>query len=100
MLLQFSIGIANCLKKSCFLHGLTCLSFMNCCIPLILFFEGRDVGSESEKELFNHFTMYMYVFPELMLVFAYTSFPFGFDARLWGLIVTSVSDEFLQKIHA
>ena len=25
-------------------------------------------------------------FPELMLVFANTSFPFGFDARLWGLL--------------
>ena len=24
----------------------------------------------------------------LMLVFAYTSIPFGFDAKLWGLIVT------------
>ena len=43
------------------------------------------MGSESEKELFNQFTMY--VFPELMLVFAYTSSPFGFDARLWDLIV-------------
>ena len=49
-------------------------------------FEGRGVGSESEKELFNQFTMY--VFHELVLVFAYTSFPFGFDARLWGLIVS------------
>ena len=39
----------------------------------------------SEKELFNQLTKN--VFPELMLVFAYTSFPFGFDARLWGLIV-------------
>ena len=28
------------------------------------------MGSESEKVLFNQFTMY--VFPELMLVFAYT----------------------------
>ena len=46
------------------------------------------MGSETEKVLFNQFTMYMYVFPELMLVFAYTSFPFGFDARLLGLIVT------------
>ena len=44
------------------------------------------MGSESGTELFNHFTMY--VFPELMLVFVYTSFPFGFHARLWGLIVT------------
>ena len=44
------------------------------------------MGSESEKVLFDQFTMY--VFPELMLVFAYTSFPFGFDARLLGLIVT------------
>ena len=44
------------------------------------------MGSESEKELFHQFTMY--VFPELMLVFVYTSCPFGFDARLWGLIVT------------
>ena len=44
------------------------------------------MGSESEKVLFSQFTMY--VFPELMLVFAYTSFPFGFDARLLGLIVT------------
>ena len=43
------------------------------------------MGSESEKELFNQFTMY--VFPELMLVFAYTSFPFGFNARLWSLTV-------------
>ena len=33
-------------------------------------FKVRDVGSESEKELFNQFTMY--VFPELMLAFAYT----------------------------
>ena len=49
-------------------------------------FEVRDMGSESEKELFNQFTMY--VFPELMLVFAYISFPFGFDARLLGPIVT------------
>ena len=39
----------------------------------------------SEKELFNQFTMY--VFPEVMLVFAFTSFPFGFDAKLLGLIV-------------
>ena len=31
-------------------------------------FKVRDVGSESEKEPFNQFTMY--VFPELMLVFA------------------------------
>ena len=44
------------------------------------------MGSESGKELFNQFTMY--VFPKLMVVFAYTSFPFAFDARLWGLIVT------------
>ena len=44
------------------------------------------MGSESEKELFNQFTMY--VFPEMMLVFAYTSFPLGFDARLWSQIVT------------
>ena len=58
------------------------------------------MGSESEKVLFNQFTMYMYVIPELMLVFAYTSFPFGFDARLLGLIVTEVSNQFLQKIHA
>ena len=56
------------------------------------------MGSESEKMLFNQFTMY--VFPELMLVFAYTSFPFGFDARLLGLIVTEVSNQCLQKIHA
>ena len=42
------------------------------------------MGSESEKELCNQLTMY--VFPELMQVFAYSSFPF--DARLWGLIVT------------
>ena len=40
----------------------------------------------------------MYVFPELTLVFAYTSFPFGFDARLWGLIVTYVSDQFLPNV--
>ena len=38
------------------------------------------MGSKSEKKHLNKFTMY--VFPELMLVFAYTSFPFGFDARL------------------
>ena len=38
------------------------------------------MGSESEKDFFNQFTMY--VFLELMLVFAYTSFPFCFDARL------------------
>ena len=38
-----------------------------------LCFEGREVGSESEKELFNQLTMF--VFPEMMLVFAYTSFP-------------------------
>ena len=38
------------------------------------------MGSESEKEHLNKFTMY--VFPELMLVFAYTFSPFGFDARL------------------
>ena len=44
------------------------------------------MGSESEKVFFNQFTMY--VFPELMLVFAHTSFPFGFDARLLGLIST------------
>ena len=44
------------------------------------------MGSESEKVLFNQFTMY--VFPEVMLVLAYTSFPFSFDARLLGLIVT------------
>ena len=44
------------------------------------------MGSESEKELFNQFSMY--ISPELMLIFAYTSFSFGFDARLWGLIVT------------
>ena len=44
------------------------------------------MGSESQKELFNQFTMY--VFPELMLVFIYTSFPFGFDARLSGPVVT------------
>ena len=56
------------------------------------------MGSESEKVLFNQFTMY--VFPVLMLVFAYTSFPLGFDARLLGLIVTLVSNQFLQKIHA
>ena len=37
------------------------------------------MGSESEKELFYHFTMY--VFPELMLVFVYNYFPFGFDAN-------------------
>ena len=44
------------------------------------------MGPESEKELFSQFTLY--VFPELtLLVFAYTSFPFGFNARLWGLIV-------------
>ena len=42
------------------------------------------MGSESEKEHFNKFTMH--VFPQLMLVFANTSFPFGFDARLWGLL--------------
>ena len=35
------------------------------------------MGSESEKELFNQFTMY--VFPELMRVFAYT-----FYARNFG----------------
>ena len=46
--------------------------------------------------VFNQFTMC--VLPELMLVFAYNSFPFGFDARLWGLIVTSVSDQFLHGI--
>ena len=40
----------------------------------------------SESELFNQFTMY--VFPELMLVFEYTSFPLGFDARLLGPIVS------------
>ena len=44
------------------------------------------MGSESQKVLFNQFTMY--VFPELMLVFACSSVPFGFDARLLGLIVT------------
>ena len=44
------------------------------------------MGSESEKELFNQFTTY--VFPELMLVFAYTSFPFGLAARLLSPIVT------------
>ena len=44
------------------------------------------MGSESEKELFNQLTMN--VFPEIMLVFAYTSFPLAFDASLWGLIVT------------
>ena len=44
------------------------------------------MGSESEKVLFNQFTMY--VFPELMLGFACNSFLFGFDARLLGLIVT------------
>ena len=43
------------------------------------------MGSESEKELFNQFSMY--ISPELMQDFAYT-FPFGFDARLWGLIET------------
>ena len=43
------------------------------------------MGSESEKELFNQFTMY--IFPELMLVFVSTSFAFGVGARLWGLIV-------------
>ena len=36
-------------------------------------------GSESEKELFNQFAMY--VFPELMIDFAYTYFPLGFDGR-------------------
>ena len=46
------------------------MSFMNCCIPLPFCFEGRDVGSEFEKELFSQFIMY--VFPKLMLVFAYT----------------------------
>ena len=40
------------------------------------------MGSESEKVLFNQFTMY--VFPELMLVFAYTSFPFGFSCKAVG----------------
>ena len=39
------------------------------------------MGSESEKELFNQFSMY--ISPKLMLIFAYTSFSFGFDARLW-----------------
>ena len=42
--------------------------------------------SESEKQLLYQFTMY--VFLELMLVSAYNYFPFGLDARLWGLIVT------------
>ena len=32
-----------------------------------------------------------------MLVFAYTSFPFSFDARLLGPIVTQVSNQFLPN---
>ena len=39
-----------------------------------------------KSSVFNQFTMC--VFLELMLVFAYTSFPFGFDARLRGVTVT------------
>ena len=53
------------------------------------------MGSESKKELFNQFTMYY--FPEVMLVFAFTSFPFDFDVRLLGLIVTLISNQFLPK---
>ena len=59
---------------TCVFHELVYTSF-----PFVL-------KSESERVLFNQFTMYG--FPELMLVFAHTSFPFGFDARLLGLIVT------------
>ena len=54
MLLLFSIGVADCLKKGCFFSlCLLCVSFMNCCIPFSVCFEGRGVGSEFEKEHFN-----------------------------------------------
>ena len=42
------------------------------------------MGSESEKELLNQFTVC--VFPKLMLVFAYAALPFGFDVGLLGQI--------------
>ena len=53
MLLLFSIVVADCLKKSCF------FSVYHMCLSLIVVyrflfcFEGRGVGSESEKEHFN-----------------------------------------------
>ena len=55
------------------------------------------MASESEKELSLQ-SVYHVCILELMLVFAYTSFPFCFDARLWGLILTYVSDQFLHGI--
>ena len=33
----------------------------------------------------------------MLLVFAYTSFTFGFDAKLFGPIVTQLSNQFLPK---
>ena len=87
MLLQFSIGVADCLKMSCFYRFTMCnfheLSYTS--FPFALK-DGMWGLSLRKSSVFNQFTMC--VFLELMLVFAYTSFPFGFDARLWGLIVT------------
>ena len=45
------------------------------------------MASDSEKELSLQPVYHVCVL-ELMLVFAYTSFPFCFDARLWDPILT------------
>ena len=60
---------------------------MNWCQPYSLFLlKDGTWGLSLRKKLLISLTMY--VFPELMQVYAYTSFSFGFDARLLGLIVT------------
>ena len=82
MLLLFSTGAADYLKN-------------NCCISVPFALKGGVWGLSLRKSSSNQFNIY--VFPELKLVFTSTSFPFGFDARLLGLIVTLVSYQFFPK---
>ena len=70
MLLLFAIVVADCLKKSCFFPLFTM------CVVHELLYTAFPFALKDE--------FIMHVFPELMLIFANTSFPFGFDARLWG----------------
>ena len=88
MLLLFSVGVADSDKRAFFFF-----SRFTICVFHELLYTSFSVAlkdemwglSPRERERFNQFTMY--VFPKLMLAFAYTSFPFGLDAGLWGLIV-------------
>ena len=86
MLLLFSIGIAECLEKSCFflVYHVYLLRTVVYLFPFS--FEGWDVGSESEKD--SSISLPCLSSTNASFYIIYTSFPFGFGARLWGLIVT------------